>query len=119
MFIFFYRPLLALHRHTRKIAHMLVGTGQLVEKGGFAAILLTSQRKGKQGPLGQRIFVLLGMVLARLTQSGMGIMLMQGVAVCLLFYKICTFIFTLCIIRTVPPHILHRTHLNLGGLRQS
>ena len=38
---------LAVHRHARKIAHMLVGAGELIEQGGLAAVLVAGQRKGQ------------------------------------------------------------------------
>ena len=38
---------LAVHRHARKVAHVLVGAGELIEQGGLAAVLVAGQRKGQ------------------------------------------------------------------------
>ncbi len=64
---------LAVHRHAGEIAHVLVGTGQLVEQGGFAAVLVACQGKGQRCALGQRRPGLAGMVtlgLAQFTHAG-------------------------------------------------
>ena len=39
---------LAVHRNAGKVAHMLVGAGQLVEQRGFAAVLIAGQGKGQR-----------------------------------------------------------------------
>ena len=60
---------LAVHRHTRKVADVLVGTGELVEQGGLAAVLVARQRKGQGLILRQGMFPLLGVVLAALAKT--------------------------------------------------
>ena len=45
---------------TGEVTHMLVGTCQLVEKGGLAAVLLSSKSEGQFGAFGQRC--LMGLV---------------------------------------------------------
>ena len=52
-------PLFAVHRHTREIADVLVGAGELVEEGRLAAVLVARQRKGKGRAVGQRVLALL------------------------------------------------------------
>ena len=49
---------LAVHRHARKVAHMLVGAGELVEQRGLSAVLIPHQGKGQGLSLRQRIFLL-------------------------------------------------------------
>ena len=61
---------LAVHRHTGEVAHVLVGTGQLVEQGGLAAVLVAYQGKGQRRAVRQGIAAALGMETAFLTQSG-------------------------------------------------
>ena len=63
-----------------EIAHMLIGAGQLVEKGGLAAVLVAGQGKGEGRAVGQRILVGLDVVFAVFTQTGMGAVAAQGVA---------------------------------------
>ena len=46
------------HRDAREIAHVLVGTGELVEKGRLPAVLVTRQGKG-QFPF-DRLYVVVG-----------------------------------------------------------
>ena len=60
---------LAVHRHTRKVAHVLVGAGELVEQGGLAAVLVARQRKGQGLILRQGMLALLGVVLAALAKT--------------------------------------------------
>ena len=52
------------------IADVLVGTGQLIEEGGLAAVLVAGQGKGQRCAFGQGIFVGLDMILAVFTQTG-------------------------------------------------
>ena len=53
---------LAIYGHARKIADMLVGTGELVEQGRLTAILIACQRKGERRPLRQWLAIRLDMV---------------------------------------------------------
>ena len=46
---------LAVDSYPGEVAHMLVGTGQLVEQGRFAAVLVAHQGEGQPGPLRQGI----------------------------------------------------------------
>ena len=46
---------LAVHRHARKVAHVLVGARQLVEQRGLAAVLVAHQREGERGALRQHV----------------------------------------------------------------
>ena len=41
--------------HSREVAHVLIGAGELVEQGGFAAILVAGKGKGEHGALGQGV----------------------------------------------------------------
>ena len=63
------RTALAVHRHAREIAHVLVGAGELVEQGGLAAVLVARQRKGQGLILRQGMLALLGVVLAALAKT--------------------------------------------------
>ena len=54
-----------------EIAHVLVGTGQLVEQGGLAAVLVADQRKGQLCAVRQGIAAAPGMETAFFTQAGM------------------------------------------------
>ena len=60
---------LAVHRHTRKVADVLVGAGELVEQGSLAAVLVARQRKGQGLILRQGMLPLLGVVLAALAKT--------------------------------------------------
>ena len=60
---------LAVHRHARKVAHVLVGAGELVEQGSLAAVLVARQRKGQGLILRQGMLPLLGVVLAALAKT--------------------------------------------------
>ena len=60
---------LAVHRHARKVAHVLVRAGELVEQGGLAAVLVARQRKGQGLILRQGMLALLGVVLAALAKT--------------------------------------------------
>ena len=60
---------LAVHRHARKVADVLVGTGELVEQGSLAAVLVARQRKGQGLILRQGMLPLLGVVLAALAKT--------------------------------------------------
>ena len=61
---------LAVHRHAREVAHMLVGTSKLIEQGGLAAVLVAGQRKGQGLALRQGIFALLDVVFTALAKAG-------------------------------------------------
>ena len=39
----------AIHGYAGKVAHMLLGTGQLVKQGGLAAVLIAHQCLGQHG----------------------------------------------------------------------
>ena len=65
---------LAVHRHTGKIAHVLVGAGEPVEEGGLAAVLVADQGEGQGLPLGHGFFLRAAgpdVVQSSLAQSGM------------------------------------------------
>ena len=63
------RTALAVHRHTREIADVLVGAGELVEEGRLAAVLVARQRKGKGRAVGQRVLALFGVVAAAFAEA--------------------------------------------------
>ena len=42
---------LSVHRYTGEVAHVLVGAGELVEQGGFAAVLVACKGKHQRGPV--------------------------------------------------------------------
>ena len=65
------RAAFSVHRHTGKIAHMLVGACQLIEQGGLAAVLVAGKSKGQLCSLRQRIFIRLYMVNAAFTKARM------------------------------------------------
>ena len=61
---------LPVHRNPRKVPHMLVAAGQLVEERGLSAVLVPHQRKGQERLLRQGISRSLGMKNSFLTQTG-------------------------------------------------
>ena len=61
---------LAVDGDAGKIAHMLIAAGQLVEKGGFAAILIACKSKGDDLILRQRMLVLSMVRGSHFTQTG-------------------------------------------------
>ena len=63
------RTALAVHRHTREIADVLVGAGELVEEGRLAAVLVARQRKGKGRAVGQRVLALFGVVASAFAEA--------------------------------------------------
>ena len=65
------RAVLPVHGHAGKIADVLVGTGELVEEGRLAAILVAGKGKGEGGSLGKRMFACFDMVASALAQTGM------------------------------------------------
>ncbi|CDD53729.1 putative uncharacterized protein [Ruminococcus sp. CAG:379] len=65
-------PILPIHRHAGKIAHMLIGAGQPVKQGGLAAVLVSHQGKGQHLFLRQGAFSCLGVILAPLSQARVG-----------------------------------------------
>ena len=67
---------LAVDRYTGEIAHVLVGTGQLVEQGGLSAVLVSDQGEFEQRTLGKRALVGLVVIFASLAKSRVG---MRGV----------------------------------------
>ena len=73
-----YDTVLAAYRHAGEVAHMLVGTGELIEERGLAAVLLAGKGESQDRVLGQRVLILLGVELAFLSESGMRVVLMQG-----------------------------------------
>ena len=76
---------LAADRHAWEIADVLVRAGELVEEGGLAAVLLSRQGKGEYLALGQGMLVLPGMETPAFTQTGMGIVLVEGQIVAEIF----------------------------------
>ena len=77
-------PVLPIHRHPRKIAHMLVGACKLVEKRGLPAVLVACQRKGQKRAVRQRMFRPFLMVPPAFTQAGMlDTRLLAGSLLCL------------------------------------
>ena len=60
---------LAVHGHTGEVADVLVGTCQLVEKGRFAAVLVTDKRKGQFCAIRKRIAAAFGMETSFFTQA--------------------------------------------------
>ena len=48
---------------------MLVGTGQLIEQGCLAAVLVSNQGKGQKGVIGKGIFIFLLVILSVLSKS--------------------------------------------------
>ena len=48
--------------HTREIAYMLIGTGQLVKQSGFSTVLVASQGEGQGFTIRKGIFSLFYMV---------------------------------------------------------
>ena len=69
---------LAVNGHAGEVAHMLVGTRQLVEEGCLAAVLLSGKGKGQNGAFGQRVFVGLVVINAFLAQAWVGVVVVQG-----------------------------------------
>ena len=65
------RAIFPVNRHPGEIAHMLIGTGQLVEQRRFSAVLISHQCKCQQRPLRQRIPASLRMKLPLLAESRM------------------------------------------------
>ena len=61
---------LAVDRYARKVSHVLVCAGQLVEQRGLAAILVAHQRKGERFVVRQRVAAALGVVFASLAETG-------------------------------------------------
>ena len=63
------RTALAVHRHAREIADVLVGAGELVEEGRLAAVLVARQCKGKGRAVGQRVLALFGVVASAFAEA--------------------------------------------------
>ena len=61
---------LAVHGHSRKIAHVLIRSRQLVEQSGLSAVLIAHQSKGQFGPLRQGIAAPLRMEFPFFAQAG-------------------------------------------------
>ena len=64
------RPVLAADGHAGKVAHVLVGSGQLVEERCLATVLIADQCKSQERVIRKRISVTGTMEAARLTQAG-------------------------------------------------
>ena len=62
---------LTVHRDAREVADVLIGTGQLVEQGRLAAVLVSDQRKGQDCSVGKRIFRRSVVISSLFSQSGM------------------------------------------------
>ncbi len=71
--IAFYDTIFAVNGHAREIAYMLVGTGQLIEKGGLAAILVAGKGEGQNRIFRERSLIA-RVVLPAFSESGMGIL---------------------------------------------
>ena len=97
--------LLAVHRDPRKVADMLVRSRQDIEQGGFAAVLLAGQGQGQHGVLRLGIFVVLGVIYARFTQTRMGVVIVQGTDVSRFGVR-----------RRLFRHALDRSDHNPGGV---
>ena len=69
---------LAVNRHAREVAYVLVGAGELVKQGGLAAVLVAGKGEGQLLTCGQRRFVRLGVVLAAFAEAGMRCALAAG-----------------------------------------
>ena len=66
---------LAVHRHTREVADVLVGAGQLVKKRRLAAVLVAGQREPERlafGNFGPALAVMVAGGLAQLAHAGVG-----------------------------------------------
>ena len=66
---------LAVHRHTRKVADVLVGAGQLVKKRRLAAVLVAGQREPERlafWNFGPALAVMVAGGLAQLAHAGVG-----------------------------------------------
>ena len=61
----------AIHRNSREISHMLSRSGQRVEKGRLAAVLISDKRKRQNSALGQRIPASLWMIDSFFSQTRM------------------------------------------------
>ena len=65
-----YGAVLAVHRDAGKVAHVLVGPGELVEQCGLSAVLVAYQRERQQAAFRQGVAAALGVELAFLAQTG-------------------------------------------------
>ena len=63
---------LPVHRHPREVAHVLVGAGELVKQGGFAAVLVSGQTEGNGLPFRNLRSLDLHMVDAHFPGMGVG-----------------------------------------------
>ena len=61
---------LPVHRDAGEVAHVLIGAGELVEQGGFAAVLVAHQGKAQKFRVGQGVAAALGVEFALLAQTG-------------------------------------------------
>ena len=61
---------LPVHGDAGEIAHVLIGTGELIEQGGLAAVLISRQRKGQHLPFRKGIRRFRIVVFAALAQTG-------------------------------------------------
>ena len=66
----FDRAALAVDRHAREVAHVLVGARELVEQRRLAAVLVARQRKVQHGVFGERLCLVFPMEPAALSQAG-------------------------------------------------
>ena len=69
------RAVLAVYRDTGKVAHMLVGAGQLIEQRRFAAVLVAGQGKTQRlsfGDLTARLAVVVAGGLTQFAHAGVG-----------------------------------------------
>ena len=66
----FYNPVLPVHCNAREVAHMLVHSCKLVEKGGLTAVLVAHQGKCQKCSVGQGISCSFGVETSFLAQTG-------------------------------------------------
>ena len=67
--------ILSIHRYPGKITYMLIGSCELIKKGGFTTVLIASQSKGNLLALGQYRSLgmsLIALCLSQLTHTRMG-----------------------------------------------
>ena len=72
------RAVLAADCDTREIAHMLIGTGELVEEGGLAAVLVAHEGEGQKSIVRKRIAVSGLMEASGLAETGLFGLLAEG-----------------------------------------
>ena len=72
---------LAIHGDAGEVADVLVGPREHIEEGSLAAVLLAGESENQFRTLGERVFVVLGVVFAALAEARVGVVVVQpGVA---------------------------------------